>query len=208
MISRSFVLAGLAILTLLGTPRQADAGLVDWIWEMSGPRMIGVAIDCRFSSRDNPECYLFKPLLSGPRERPRSWLSLEGGLYFSIPKEEEDADQDYGFGDVWMVAIDPVVHIRSMLARDGRLKVYHGVGASYNVLFGGNFSSFDKLGAKIRPIAFEYEVSDVFTYGLLYTVRLYANEFRNEDFGIAPRTDDTDDRPKEFVHGVTLVLRF
>lgn len=206
MISRSFVLAGLAILTLLGTPRQADAGLVDWIWEMSGPRMIGVAIDCRISNRDNPECYLFKPLLTGPPETPRSWLSLEGGLYWSINKDQPDSDEDYGWGDVWMIAFDPIAHVQ-LTPRDRQWKLYHGAGASYNFLFGNNFSSFNKLALKIRPAAFEYRATR-FTWGVAYNMRFYADEFRAEDFGIGPATDDTEDRPNELVQGLSFVIRF
>ena len=83
-----------------------------------------------------------------------------------------------------MIAFDPIAHVQ-LTPRDRQWKLYHGAGASYNFLFGNNFSSFNKLALKIRPAAFEYRATR-FTWGVAYNMRFYADEFRAEDFGIGP----------------------
>ena len=46
---RRIVLVGTLLAALVGAPRPSDAGLLEIIWEMSGPRMIGLGYGCLFT---------------------------------------------------------------------------------------------------------------------------------------------------------------
>ena len=63
-----------------------------------------------------------------------------------------------------MVAIEPMVEIRSYTTKDskgvanqGNWTFHHGlVGLSYDIVFGKQFSTFDNVGIKFRPLGVTY----------------------------------------------------
>ena len=185
----------LAILIMgvtFAVPSTARAGMLDIIWGMSGPRMVGVGAFCRITYQGE----IVTCKITGRKEHPRVWLTGETAFYFSVGDKN-----GFDFGDAFMVTADPMVEWR-WLAKP--FMVYSGAGATYNVLFGPDFDTFDNLGVKIRPIAAEW--SGFVIRGLQYNVRFYGDEFGRDLFGRARPVRG--DRPREVIHTVSFVLPF
>jgi hypothetical protein len=171
-------------------PRFAQAGIGEFIWEMSGPSMVGGGLDCRFRlTGELDQCVVFGPVkLRDAGDAPRVYLSLDGGAYVSLGKNADDID--YRAGQLFMLAVDPMIGFTSRLGE-------HAVGLSYNFLFGKHFSSFSNVGLKLRPI--------VVRWGRVkweYNLRLYPNGFDGfntpEGAGLV-RGDDF-----ELVHSISI----
>jgi len=200
-------IAGIALAFTLVCPRPANAGLIDFIWEMSGPQMVGVPISCDFEltapSRDQSdyECRVSEVSISGDRalrdRRSRFWLEVGGGVYISTGKNSEM--REFGFGRVQLFAYEPMLHIRT-LNRDS-VKLTHGVmGLSYFLITGSDFKRFDNVGLKIVPVELTYK-----GFGIGYTLRVFPNGFTSEQFGVPSGT--TTHQGREVVHGFVISLR-
>ncbi len=192
--TRRVGLAAMAFITVLMMSRVSTAGVLDVIWEMSGPRMIGVGVSCRLSFDGQYKDCTPVAARSGKPEEHKPWFVAEGTFYFSIPHN------GFGWFDAFMVAAEPLVEF-PWVSREWL--VYSGVGASYDVLFGPGFSAFDNAGVKIRPIAVERN-----GWGVQYHVRVYPDEFGHDLFGRAPPA--TGNRPHETIQtaSVTIPLRW
>jgi hypothetical protein len=171
---------------MLVGPRVAEAGIGEFIWEMSGPQMIGGGLQCKFNLQGEVEqCYVTVPITTSLRDAPqkrRFRISLDGGIYVSTGKNAGGVD--YEAWKTWMLAFDPMIEFvtkdnRTDTLRDRR-EWYHGImGVSYNVLF-GDFRRFANVGLKLRPIGYR---RGRFNYE--FDVRIYPNGFTADQFGKA-----------------------
>ena len=200
---------------VLATPKSGSAGILEIIAEMSGPKMFGFGADCRLALDGTWESCkasgALTPLKAAgsaftEQRPPRVWLSLAGGYYFSADATVNQVH--YRKGEVKMWAFDPMLEFESKSwPKDCRTKlraadcaelkyqIYHGViGISYNVLFGGGFSTFSNVGLKIRPVGvviplvkrWDLPGSDKkasIGFDFSYDVRVYTRRFTAEDFG-------------------------
>ncbi|HEU4693713.1 MAG TPA: hypothetical protein VFS23_35360 [Vicinamibacterales bacterium] len=174
-----------AFAVLLISPRIAEAGIGEFIWEMSGPQMVGGGIECKLNfSGDVELCYITIPItgLAKAPMRPRRFrVSLDGGVYVSTGKNAGGVD--YEAWKTWMLAFDPMIELVTWdnLKDDNRQEIYHGLmGVSYNVLFGPDFRRFANAGVKLRPIGYRYR-----RVNFEFDLRIYPNGFSADQFGKA-----------------------
>jgi hypothetical protein len=197
------------LLSLLAIPSTGHASIIDIIWGMSGPQMIGVVLHCEIDlehksadpdKKDVIECrgidYLFYKQLK-PRPLRRAWLSLDAGYYFSTSKDSDGNQFDWF--ENHMVAFEPLLEVRSYTSTDANFMLHHGLmGISYDVLFGENFDTFDNVGLKFRPMG----VTINKRYNASFTLRYYPRRFTSENFGIINPAQDKDGG--EWVYGFTV----
>ena len=70
---RRIAVLGMMLFALLGLPRSSHAGLLELIWEMSGPQMIGSGISCIYSVRlQRQECRIGGMFLKPTADQPRN----------------------------------------------------------------------------------------------------------------------------------------
>src|SRR2546423_728608 len=64
MLKRATV-TGIVLFSLLGTPNRSEAGLLEFIWDMSGPQMFNVGFGCNFyrGAPKKADCGVKIPLL-------------------------------------------------------------------------------------------------------------------------------------------------
>ena len=202
------------LLSLLAIPSAAHGSIIDIIFGMSGPQMIGVVLHCELDlehksadpdKKDVLECrgidYLFYKQLK-PRPVRRVWLSLDAAYYFSTGKNS-DGNVYSKFND-HMVAFEPILEVRSYTSGENNFMLHHGLmGVTYDLLWGENsqgqdYDTFDNVGLKFRPIGVTINKK----YNASFTLRYYPRRFTSEDFGIInPAQDKT---AGEFVYGVTV----
>jgi hypothetical protein len=198
-----WTVAGTCVL-LLATPREGSAGIGEWIWEMSGPMMVGGVVECRYSVLDGgwDSCTVSGVPLRQRKYDQKLWLALAGGIYGSTGKNSDGTD--YRGGKVWMLAFDPMIEIQS--AGNDRFGIYHGVfGVSYNLMFGPDFSSFTNAAFKLRPIGFFVPFIKNTKLDVAYNLRLYPNGFSADAFGL---TSEVPSGPgTETVHSISIGLR-
>jgi len=195
------------LLSLLAIPSTGHASIIDIIWGMSGPQMIGVVLHCEVDlehksvdKEDLIECrgidYLLYHRLK-PRPVRRVWLSLDAAYYFSTDKDSDG--NEFNWFENHMVAFEPILEVRSYTSPDENFMVHHGLmGITYDVLFGENFDTFDNVGLKFRPIG----VTINKRYNASFTLRYYPRRFVSEDFGIINPTQNKDGG--EWVYGFTV----
>lgn len=180
---------------LLASPRATEASMLDFIWELSGPQLIGLGVSCRWDFNKNVDVCDFAPS-SARREgagRSRLFFSTTGTLFVSTSKNSP-SNVDYNWGDVFMLAAEPAVSVSTV--DRGNVRVYHSVGVSYDLLFGKQFDTFDKFAIKLTPVETYFPDKHL---SIAATVRLYPNGFSNDEFGIGTRRDYN--RPFEAVYG-------
>jgi hypothetical protein len=189
-------IAVVGLIASLVFPREAGAGLMEIIWEMSGPSLVGALSQCRVNLQTGAsECRIYGRKVSGNPDAfatTRVWLLLENGLYVSTGR---NTNNDYSYGDVAMAAFDPLLEVRSGALRD--FQFHHGVGLSYNFLVGEGFRRFNKVSAKLRPLAFTYK-----RFNFAYNLRLYESGFTSQDFGLELQPGE--EREFEIVHGLSI----
>jgi hypothetical protein len=188
------VFAGL----LFASPRSTEASMLDFIWELSGPQLIGLGVSCRWDFNKNVDVCDFAPATrSDGAARSRLFFTTSGTVFVSTSKNSP-SKVDYNWGDVYMLAAEPSVSV-SLTDQQARVRVYHSVGVSYDVLLGKRFDTFDKFGVKITPVEVYIPAKHL---SLAATIRIYPNGFSNDEFGIGNRRDY--DRPAEAVYGFTV----
>jgi len=186
---------------LLALPSAAHASIIDWIWTMSGPQMVGLVLHCEYDIQNNiSECrgldYRFAGKLA-PRQERRVWLSIDTGFYTSTGYDSETAS--YEWFKQHMIAFEPMLEMRSYSSRDKVVDYHHGlIGISWDLLYGADHSSFDKFGLKFRPIGITIKKK----WNMSYTLRLYPNGFTNDEFGIGDPVPNAN-RDAEVLHGFT-----
>jgi hypothetical protein len=155
------------------------------------------------------ECRELDTLFRGnvkPRKHRRLWVSFDGGPYFSTGKNPNGSGKspDYEIFEVWMVALEPMLEVRSGEWKKAGIVLNHGVGATYDVLFGKNFDTFDKAGLKFKPVIATFPKG----FNATATVRWYPNGTTPDEFGKeAVRLTDLD-RKNEFVFGISVGFLF
>jgi hypothetical protein len=194
---------GVLLVVLLGLPRKSDAGILEFIWEMSGPQLIGYGHSCILPLGTKPlRCQLdVRRDSPDDQNRRRPHLALQGAVFFSTPRDSKTVEYDWF--DVWMFAFEPGVMFPSKVSssRDG-VRISHGAGITYNFLFGRDFDSFDKFGFLVVPIEITYR-----NIAVAAKIRLYQHGFTDDEFGVGPRISDRD-RPAEAVYGGSFSFRF
>ena len=201
-----------AFLLFLGvlfvTPRPSEAALVDFIWGLSGPQLIGAGFGCRFNSAGD---LTFCPGYTRPkspdsgREGPFSRVNFTAAASaFVSTGRDSESGVDYRAFDIGAVALEPNVSFASARTASG-VRVFHNIGLTYDVFFGlrRDFDTFQKLGVKVTPLeVIFHDDRAVFAFNL----RLYPDGFTDDEFGVGPRLDY--DRPFETVIGFSLGYTF
>ena len=190
------------LFAILAVPNTSHASIIDWIWSMSGPQMVGVVLHCEYDiQNDGSECriadYRFVGDLRSRRER-RFWLSIDTGFYTGTGKDS-DGHSFRRFKDN-MIAWEPMIEIRSYTNRDGHVDWSHGViGISWDLLKGAGYPAFDKFGIKFRPVGVTINQRKL-SWTASYTLRVYPNGFTSDEFGIGPPVVNPN-REAEVLHG-------
>ena len=205
------LLLGVFFLVAFATPRAAHAGLVDIIWEMSGPHLWGAGVHCDLFSTSNLNCRLLDVFtLSGTREDTTVWGIIDVNGYVSMPKNAKDRDRreiDFRLLRIAMVGVDPMIGFGRY--EWGSVTFHHAVGASLNFFFGSadDTDAFIKTALKIRPVALEFPLplGAGTRMEVAYNGRLYSDGFDSQ----------ADRRPLlqsgdnvEWVHGASVTFRF
>lgn len=196
--ARRLVALALFLCGVFGTPRASEAALIDFIWGLSGPQLVGIGFGCKFDGGR----LVFCPGDTKPRGDAwnRVLFTAAASAFVSTGRNSESG-VDYRFGDVGMVAIEPNVSFNSV-SRSG-VRVFHNVGPTYDILFGlrRDFDTFQKLGIKITPLeVIFHDDRAVFAFNL----RLYPDGFTDDEFGVGLDGD----RPFETVIGVSFGYSF
>jgi len=199
--------AGIILATLLAFPGIARASIIDVIWRMSGPQLVGAVLHCEYdpqfkggSGETRNECRILDKKFAGTlqdRDMRFWWVSLDTGAYTSTGKDAEGHDYEAFKNN--MVAFEPMLELGYKVGTHVRL--HHGVaGLSYGVLFGPEFGTFDKAGLKFRPIG----VTVNRKFNISYTLRVYPNGFTADQFGFGDPLPEGTNREAEAVHGFSV----
>ena len=204
---RALTVLGIAVAALVACPRDSSAGFVDFIYEMSGPQMIGTGTSCRIERvrylkdinlpripelpADRIErkfrCSYFGILDGGivVREKPPvfSW-ELQPAFYGST-KHNEEVTQSRR---VYMVAVDPIVNLRSV-RRDNGFLLEHGVGVSVQRFFVPSAPNFTRTALKLRLASVEIPLAGRWKLAISHNGRIYTDEVTGVDFRLAPKPD-------------------
>ena len=125
----SYVMSLLVAGLVVGGPAVADAGLLDIIWDMSGPQMIGKGARCRVPvTGGDTRCDIFSIRRGGDALDTITdrdwWVNLEGAVYTSTGKNE--GNTDYEAFRTFMLSFEPLVEVASK--NRGTVRVFHGAG--------------------------------------------------------------------------------
>ena len=213
MAARRLIAFVLFLGVVLGAPRPSEAALADFIWGLSGPQLIGAGFGCRFDFTLKPERCVWgavpapAPMTENARTES-AWKKLYfsvGGSAFVSTSRDSESGVDYRWFDIGMVALEPSVSFNSANSRSGNVHVFHGVGPTYDVLFGirRDFSTFDKFGIRVTPVEVDFDKQRIL---IALTLRLYPNGFTDDEFGVGERRDYN--RPFESVVGVSFGYSF
>jgi hypothetical protein len=194
---------------LFGAPRPSEAALMDFIWGLSGPQLIGAGFGCRFGFEGKvrlERCIWGTPPAPAKADLNRAWKRVYfsvGGSAFVSTGKDSDTNVDYRWFDVGMLAFEPSMSFNS--GNPGGVRIFHGIGPTYDVLFGlrRDFPTFDKLGIRVTPVELDFDDQRAV---VALTVRLYPNGFTDDEFGVGQRVDV--DRPFETVVGVSFGYSF
>jgi hypothetical protein len=191
--SRRMTAIGALLLVLLGIPRVSDAGILDFIWEMSGPQLIGIAEGCLYSVKDRKavQCRLGDLPTFVSRhmdiESKGPFIGVGAGIYGSTGVDSRT--QHYDWFQVGMLEVTFGASFRSYQAggNDGKeVQIHHGFGVAYERLFGRGMSPFNKFAITVTPV-------DVTVKNIAFGVRLriYPEGFTDDDFnGALPKVSD------------------
>jgi hypothetical protein len=202
MMGRRIAVVGSLLIALVGIPRPSEAGLLELIWEMSGPQMLGLGYGCMFSLRDGSleQCRVgTNPIMqeSHTAMKKGPFLALGASIMGSTGKNS--ATQHYHWGEIWMLALQPGVAFRSYDNAECAIQVHHGVGVEYEVLFGGDIRTFDKFAFTVTPVDVSFRRV---AFGI--KLRMYPNGFTDDEFKPGPPIEMN--RPFETTVGFTFSL--
>ena len=189
-----------------GTPATAAAGLLDLIWDMSGPQMIGGVVRCRVPvGGGTTKCTAVAFPVFGVKKgetdvmtERKAWLNLESAFYTSTGKN--DGDTNYRAWRTEMLAFDPMIEFASV--PNGRVRIFHGAGGTFQYLFGPDVpTAFGNAGFKLRLVGVEVGPR----WDFAFNVRLYPDGFGADQFGFGPAP--VEDRPFEHTLGVSVTWK-
>jgi hypothetical protein len=178
---------------LLGIPRASDAGILDFIWEMSGPQMIGIAEGCLYSAKDKKfvQCRIGDIPTFLRRhmdiESKGPFIGFSAGLYGSTGVDSRT--QQYDWFQVGMLELGTGLSFRSYQvggADNKEVQFHHGFGVAYERLFGRHMRPVNKFAITVTPV-------DVTVKKIAFGVklRLYPEGFTDDDFNAAlPKVSD------------------
>ena len=215
---RSRRLMALVMLAMLTCARPADAGWLDFIWEMTGPRMIGFGIDCEVAIARDPATACVTPFGRFPRPGtarlregfdPRFWISTEAFYYRSKNSEAFSSSKGVnGFG------VDPMLvfsRIKDMKYPSKSIRFTAAAGLTLQRFWSEDFEAFGNSGFKFRPLSVEVPfIQDTrlnFAYNLRYYWDGYEATSAVEGTQRIPAAFIKVDR-SETVHGFTVALIF
>jgi len=203
-IFRALVITVAATGIFAGSVKDSRAGVLDYIWDTSGPQFIGKVFRCRHELKFEgaQKC---DPLFGRPVTAPDvpAWLTIEPAVYVSLWKNSEtDAGSDVEFRLFRAAAFgfDPMLEIRS--ARGNGWTMYHGVGATALVMAGQNIARTGNLGYKARLLGVEWNNGA----SLAFNLRLFPDGFGADEFGVTP--PGPGDRPFEASIGVIVAIPY
>jgi hypothetical protein len=201
MMKRRSAVLGVLLFALLALPRSSDAGILEFIWELSGPQLIGYGHSCILPLGGKPVRCQLDVKRDSDGQDPRASLALQGAVFFSTGRDSKTVEYDWF--DVGMVAFEPTVMVASKVPSGrGGVRVSHGSGITYNLFFGKHFDSFDKFGILIVPVEVTFR-----NVALAAKIRIYPNGFTDDEFGVGRRIEGGD-RPAEAVYGGSLSFKF
>ena len=219
---RRIAVVGTLLVALLGAPRPTEAGLLEIIWEMSGPQMLGLAFGCLYSpsTKEFEQCrigenptlvYLSKKpdmQTTADANKARTFIGFSAGIYGST--SEDSATQKYKWWEIGMVELGTGLSFRSFNPPDNHVRVHHGFGVVYERLFGrgiegfnnGAIRPFNKFAFTVTPV--DVTINDKVAFGI--KLRLYPDGFTDDQFkaGLPP----AENRPFETTVGFTFSLIF
>ena len=197
-----FQVTALFLFALLACPSTSRASIWDLIWSLSGPQMHGIPVHCEFALGDTAsktetaqkryECRVLDIRFTGDvksRSERKTWLSLDMAPYWSTGKNPREG-LEFGAGKVKMAAIEPILEVRSWPRRDNtenaKVMLHHGlIGATYDVLWGEDFETFDKFGFKFKPVGITSRSVECRSYATVVPQPVHARRVRKE-----PSTQD------------------
>jgi hypothetical protein len=212
------------LLVLLGVPRGSDAGILDFIWEMSGPQMLGYGYGCLFSVKTMKfeQCrfgqipiavYIKKTDTDSTQKTDRDrnnglLIGFNASLLGSTARDS--ATQNYRWFEIGMLELGTGVAFQSYqctCSSSGKqgyeVQVRNGVGVVYERFFGqrtednnGPIDPFNKFAFSVTPV--DVALKRV-AFGI--KLRLYPEGFSDDQFkaGLPPVSD----RPFETTVGFT-----
>lgn len=198
---RRIAVVGTLLVALLGAPRPSEAGLLDIIWEMSGPQMVGFAYGCLYSLNNfkSEQCRLGKnptalyPATRTASDKPKNpFLGLSAGIYGSTGLDS--STQPYKWFEIGMLELTTGLSFKSYETGgpdNDDVRVYHGFGVAYERFFGrgiegfnnGPIKGFNKFAITVTPV--DVTLNRV-AFGI--RMRLYPEGFSDDEFkaGLPP----------------------
>jgi hypothetical protein len=200
--------AGFFVMALLGMPRPGEAGLIEFIWKMSGPQFLGLGAGCTFDTKlVRQNCKLGTAAFKLQQERDRRrfanlreqtfrgpFIFVGGELQFSTGLNDADGT-DYKVGQIWRGALTPALSFWAFDVK--QTPIYVGAGVSWDLLFGKDFSAFDKFAITVTPA--EALLGRSKKHSVALKLRIYPNAYTSDEFGFGPRRDYN--RPTEVAFG-------
>jgi hypothetical protein len=221
---RSRRVGAFVVLAVLACARPADAGWLDFIWEMTGPRMIGVGVECEVAikSKRDKGCAIpgwrFQQFKSDkPRDSkdpdPRFWFSTGAFYYVSADYK------GFSAGEAHAIGVDPMVLFSRIKVNEARrsksIRVTAGAGLTLQRFWGDEFEAFGNTGLKFRPLAVDFPLPyKSLRVNVAYNLRYYWDGFE-----AIPGVDETPTTPRipalfrkvdqpETVHGLVIAFTF
>ena len=199
---------GTLLIALLGAPRPSEAGLLEIIWEMSGPQMLGYTYGCLYSlsTKEFKQCGLDRnPIAQHSSSRPDTtnkklpFIDFSAGIYGSTGVDSRT--QHYNWWEIGMVELGTGLSFRSYQTggpTNDDVRVNHGFGIAYERVFGRGIEGFNNGGIDaFNKFAFTVTPVDVTLNKIAFGIklRLYPHGFTDDEFkaGLPP----ADDRPFE-----------
>lgn len=203
---------GVLLLALLAVPRPSEAGLIEFIWELSGPQMIGGGFGCTFDANwDRRDCRLASAALIRSQTDDNGPFFFFGGEWtFSTGKNvrhpETNEVIDYRFFRIHRVAFAPGISFRNRWLLLGSARMYHAAAISGELFAGPDFKRFTKVAVSVTPVELVFNDTGASRVkaAVALKLRYYPRGFTPDEFGFGPRLDY--DRPGEVAVGGALSL--
>lgn len=200
---RRIAIVGTLLVALLAAPRRSEAGLLDIIWDMSGPQMIGFAHGCLYSLNnhkfeqcrfgENPTAQYRKTRAATDPDKPKNpFLGFAAGIYGSTGVDS--STQPYKWFEIGMLELSTGLSFKSYETggtNNDDVRVYHGFGVAYERFFGrgikdfnnGGIQGFNKVAITVTPV--DVTLNRV-AFGI--KMRVYPQGFADADFkaGLPP----------------------
>lgn len=199
--SRRVAGVGMLLFALLGAARTSEAGLLEFIWGLSGPQMLGTGYGCTLTFKGNIEdcrlgASLTPPPALGQAVARGPFLFLGGALLLSTGR---DSDQSYDGLEVQMVELTPALTFRSWTSPSSNFRVSHGAGVAFDFFSGDRFQHFTKVAFASTLVGFEYK-----RLVLSLTFRIYPDGVSKEEFRNSPGQVVNHNGNLERVYGATV----